>query len=408
MELTYELLNVLSKDLGDSYYLLDSGIFRDNYFEMLNSFQRHYKNTKIAYSYKTNYIPKLCKIVDNSGGYAEIVSEMELWLALKIGVEPYNIYYNGPYKKRKYIEKLMLMGGHINIDANYEVSYIKEIAEEYKEQKFSVGIRCNIDIGQESASRFGFDVDSGALQCAVEALNSIDNIRVTGLHCHLPFRSLESFQKRMRHVRQILALFPGYNWEYISLGGGYMGKVNRNLAENFSFCPPDFEEYAAVVAGGMEEIFRGCENSPQLLIEPGSALVANAMQYVTKVIDIKQVRNKPIATLSGSSYQINPSVKEVNRPVSVFSKSLVGREYHDLDMAGYTCIESDYLCKGFHGRLACDDFVVFGNIGSYSIVMKPPFILPDIPVVEINGQKELEIVSREQKTEEIFERFDWK
>ncbi len=59
------------------------------------------------------------------------------------------------------------------------------------------------------------------------------------------------------------------------------------------------------------------------------------------------------------------------------------KKYSDLDFGGFTCIESDYLYRHFDGELGVGDMVVFGNAGSYSIVLKPPFILPNFPVVDM-------------------------
>lgn len=405
-ELSYELLNDIALEYGEAYYLLDSMLFKKNYCEMLTAFRKYYKGTYIAYSYKTNYTPKLCKIINENGGYAEIVSEMEMWLALKIGVNPQNIYYNGPYKKKKDIEKLLILGGYVNIDSWYEVELIKQISKEHPDINFKVGVRCNIDIGQEEASRFGFDLAEGTFEVAVKELNSISNLSVVGLHCHLPFRSLESFNKRIDVIKKIVGMFPDYPWEYVSLGGGYMGKVDEDFAKEFSFTPPTYDDYATVVADGVKRIFQG-QVQPRLIIEPGSALVANAMCFVTKVLDIKSVKGKKIAMLTGSSYNMNPTVKGVKRPIRVFGIPEKQKSYIDLNMAGYTCIESDYLYKNYTGMLGKNDFVVFKNVGSYSVVMKPPFILPDVAMLEINEAEETELVNKEQKIDEIFSRFSF-
>ncbi len=400
---TYEQLNAAACKFGDAFYILDSKLFEHNYDAMTSAFRAYYPDTHIAYSYKTNYMPRLCRIIQEKGGYAEVVSEMEWLLALKLGIAPTDIYYNGPYKKREYIEKCMLTGVHINLDAAYEIDIVSEIADRNRDRTFEVGIRCNVDIGQEEPSRFGFDVASGEFDDAMREINKCSNMRVSGLHCHLPFRSLSSFQDRMRFINKLFAEMPDYNWSYISLGGGYMGSISQELSKEFSFQPPSFGEYAAVVAGGIEELYKDKPQKPRLIIEPGSALVANAMKYVTRVADIKYVRDRHIATLSGSIYNINPSTKGIKRPITVYSDGQE-RFYESVDMAGYTCIESDYLYKGYKGYLAKGDFVVFHNVGSYSLVMKPPFILPDVPCLEMNDGTIMQ-VKRKQSVESIFEDF---
>ena len=79
----------LRKEYGDAFYLLDSEQFRNNFLELKEAFSKIYPKFNIAYSYKTNYTPKFCKIVNELGGYAEVVSEMEMELALKCGVKGY-------------------------------------------------------------------------------------------------------------------------------------------------------------------------------------------------------------------------------------------------------------------------------------------------------------------------------
>lgn len=408
--LSYGLLNRLNREYGDSFYLLNCEIIKSNYHELLDAFCKRYENTKIAYSYKTNYTPKICKIIDELGGAAEVVSEMELWLAMQIGVVPNNIYYNGPYKKYYYVEESLLKGVHVNLDADYELDMVCEIANKYPERQFKVGLRCNVDVGQEIPSRFGFDVESGSLKRAIECINLLRNVEVVGLHCHIPFRNLESYKKRVEKMNKILDIISVPNLSYISMGGGYMGKIDENMLDQFEFAPPTFDDYADVVAGFMKERYGHLEKGPVLIIEPGSALVANSMKYITKVLNIKRARNLDIASLSGSSFHINPSVKDMNRPIEIYQSSENVTEkkvFDNLYMAGYTCIESDYLYRGYQGEIGVGDYVVFKNVGSYSVVMKPPFILPDIPMLEIIDDNNIVVLKEKQKNENIFELF-WK
>lgn len=411
--MTYGKLNELSKEQGDCFYILDSSAFVDNYYNLLNAFRNYYDDTEIAYSYKTNYLPCLCKIVNENGGCAEIVSEMEWWLTQKIDVTPQKVYYNGPYKKYEFFKEILLKGGNINLDSEYEIDFLKKLANKYPQNIFKVGIRCCADIGQEVSSRFGFDINSGALKNAIEKINAINNISVCGLHIHLPYRDLDSFQKRVLKLEEILRDYPDYKWKYISMGGGYMGRIDETLSKEFDFIPPTYNDYAKIVAGAIKEMFPDKDNYPKLIIEPGSALVADTMKLVTRVVDIKKSRDRYIATLTGSTYNMNPSVKNVRRTIKVYSdeNNCIAKEgevlstnisetdkYENLDMAGYTCIEGDYLYKGYSGNLKRGDFVVFNNVGSYSIVMKPPFILPDVAVVDMaedfKAQKKIQTVDR--------------
>ena len=107
MKLNKQIISDLRKEYGDAFYLLDSKQFRSNYTELKNAFSSIYSNFNIAYSYKTNYTPRLCKIVNELGGYAEVVSEMEAALAMRIGVKENRIIWNGPIKNKEKLESIL-------------------------------------------------------------------------------------------------------------------------------------------------------------------------------------------------------------------------------------------------------------------------------------------------------------
>ena len=177
-----------------------------------------------------------------------------------------------------------------------------------------------------------------------------------------------------------------------------------SLKVQFESKIPTYKEYAEEVAPIFVEHFKNVANKPMLLIEPGSALVGDCMYFASRVVNIKNVRGKAIATLHGSIYNINPTLNKKNPPIEVFAMGKEQKEYTDLDFGGFTCIESDYLYRHFNGKLAKDDMVVFGNVGSYSIVLKPPFILPNFPVIELENGK-VEIVKRAETFDDLFHTF---
>lgn len=411
MKITWDILEELSDIYGESFYLLDSQRFERNYEEFLKAFRDFYPKTFIAYSYKTNYIPKLCALINRKGGYAEVVSEMEFDLAIKLGVPPQKIIFNGPYKNEETIEKCLLGGGIVNLDSFYEVDIVEKIAQDNPKINMSVGIRCNFDIGNPMPSRFGFDTDRKNFHHAFDRLKKIENIYIKGLHCHFPNRNIESYIIRIDKMLQLSNhLFSFLPPEFIDIGGGFCGKMDESLKEQFKYRVPSYQEYAEVIATKFRDFYQHLDESkkPNLLLEPGTALVADTMKFVVKVIDIKIIRDKVIATVSGSKYNIIPTSSNINLPIKIYRnpEDCCHEEYESVDIAGYTCIEDDYLYKGYKGSLKRGDYIVFDNVGSYSIVLKPPFILPNCPIIEYNPKKKsYEIIKRREETEDIFRTF---
>lgn len=401
--MTAEEIKQLSEKVGDAFYMLDGKQFKDNFIELKSEFSKIYPDFNIAYSYKTNYTPKLCRIVNELGGFAEVVSDMEMEIALRIGVEPKKIIWNGPYKNAKKVEQLLVMGGTVNIDSAYEIDLVADIADRYPDHKLNIGIRCNFDVGDGIVSRFGFDIESEDFKKALSLFETRKNLYLIGLQCHFATRRLETWKPR---AEGMLALIDqlGIVPEHIDLGGGLFGKMADSLKAQFDSEIPTYKQYAEAVAPTFAEHFRNSKKKPLLLIEPGSALVGDCMKFASRVVNIKEVRGKAIATLLGSIYNINPTLNKKNPPIEVYAMGERQREYKDLDFGGFTCIESDYLYRHYDGKLAKGDMVVFGNAGSYSVVLKPPFILPNFPIIDISDGQ-LEIIKRGEGFDDLFHTF---
>lgn len=399
------MLKKIGENYGESFYLLDSERFAANFRELQKAFRKVYPHSQLAYSYKTNYTPKLCKIVDRLGGYAEIVSDMEYEITKRIGVKPEKVIFNGPYKNPSAVREILLAGGTVNLDSAAETDVIRQIADGNPDRLLRVGIRCNFAVGGTSLSRFGIDVDSEEFDRTLSFLTSLQNVRFAGLHCHFASRRLETWPIRADGMVRLIDEKRMDAPEQVDLGGGLFGKMDDSLKAQFDSYIPSYDEYARAAAAKFAERFP--DQKPLLLIEPGSALAGDVMQFAAKVTAIKAIRGKTIATLLGSVYNINPTLNHKNPPLYIYHKDEdSARTYKDLDFGGFTCIESDYLYRGYAGKLGIGDYAVFGNVGSYSLVLKPPFILPNFAVVDYDARSgTTELVKRRETFDDLFHTF---
>lgn len=410
MKLSRSFLDQVSADHGPSFYLLDSRRFQDNFNRLTEAFRKHYPNTTIAYSYKTNYVPRYCELVSSLGGYAEVVSSMEMRLALRVGVPAEKVFFNGPYKEPEHVEALLEGGGTVNVDSWEELQRIASSTDQHDGPAFKLGLRCNFEVHDGVLSRFGFDVDSTEFLDAVALIDRHPKLRLVGLHCHFATRSLDCWKNRTqgmlgvidRHFKHRLG-----DLMHVSLGGGMYGHMPDALKAQFPVTIPEFEDYAAAAALPFANYFSkaGFVNRPTLIIEPGTALVADAMKYVCQVNSIKKVRDRTIVSLTGSSYNMNPNPNRKNVPIECFPAPGVAKRLHvkGAYFGGYTCIEGDYLYKEFSGGLAVGDFIAFDDVGSYSVVMKPPFILPNVSILEpLEDGQSYKIIKRRETFEDIF------
>lgn len=396
-----QIIKQLQTEYGEAFYLLDSAQFRKNYAELKAAFNDIYPNWNIAYSYKTNYTPKLCKIVNELGGYAEVVSEMELEIAKRVGCKMDRVIWNGPIKNVPIMEQFLLDGGTINIDCIEELEQVKYIHNRHADKLINVGIRCNYEVNDGVVSRFGFDIVGEDFMEAVKFATTTKNVKLINFQCHFAKRQIAYWPARAKGMVDLidrLGIIP----ERIDIGGGLFGKMSDSLKAQFSCEIPDYEAYAKAAAQVFADYFKDKDVKPELLIEPGSAVVGDCMKFIGTVKTIKKVRGKWMAHVLGS--QKNISMTGINPPIEVIAMGGEQKEYKDLDFLGFTCIEGDVLYHNYTGKLAHQDVIVISNCGSYSLVMKPPFILPNFPVLDISEGK-TEVIKRAENFDDLFHTF---
>ena len=403
MEITSEKLRLLRSQFGDAFYILDPEQFGINFNELKASFTAIYPKFNIAYSYKTNYTPRLCELVNDMGGYAEVVSEMEIEIAKRVGCKPNRIIWNGPIKHEQIAEEFICDGGTINIDNIEELEFMKQVALRHQDKILNLGIRCNYEVDDGVLSRFGFDTDGEDFVAAIRFVTITKNVKLINLQCHFAKRAVDYLPARakgMVNLIERLGIIP----ERIDIGGGMFGKMADSLKAQFSFGIPDYDAYSQAAATVFADYFKDKKVKPELVLEPGSALVGDCMKFVGTVKSIKSVRGKYFASVLGS--QKNISMTSVNPPMKVVSMGGEQREYKDLDFVGYTCIEDDVLYHNYTGVLAVGDAIAISNCGSYSIVMKPPFILPNFPVLELQGDR-VTVIKRQETFDDLFHTYNF-
>ncbi len=405
----YEQYQSLRDKLGTSFYIFHVKKVEENLRSLYQSFSKRYPNVVIGYSYKTNYLPYLCKRMQQLGAYAEVVSRLEYDLALTIGQPPEQIIFNGPLKTYEDICLALDQGSIVNLDSFYEVDHIRNYCLSHPNELVNVGLRVNFDLkdglssplqnGYE-VSRFGFCVENGNVERAIEQLKQVENVKVVGLHGHFSTnRSLSVYQKITENLSTLAKKYLLDSLEYIDIGGGMYGEVPTTFPMNDV---PTFDDYARVVCEVMVREWGGV-NGPQLILEPGIALVANAFQFVSQVIDVKENNGQKFVLVDGSVHNIKPTMHRYNLPTKIISNKdfSIWETFH---IVGYTCMEKDYLLFNHNDWLPePGDFIVFDHVGAYTIVFNPPFIKERPAVVACDGEQFF-VIRRKENFDDFFNR----
>lgn len=377
-------LNEVAGAVAPAYIFLN-GRFDKNVKDMLQAFRSSYANMNLGYSYKTNYTPYACKSVDRHGGYAEVVSPMEYDYALSLGVDPSRIIFNGVCKTVEAIRKAILGGSIINADSSADFrNIVRESGRVGKMPR--VGIRMNFDIGTGYGSRFGVDPDEDEFR-EIMAAAKANGIRISGLHCHLSYtRSVESFRRRANGLIEIAGMFDSL--DYLDLGGKLFGRMSPEFAKQFPEVTPAFEDYGSAVGAIFKKAFP--DESVELIVEPGTALVSDCMNMATRVMYLKEIGGDIYAGVDASQYDLGFAGEFKSPPYRVLNTSDGGKEIC-CSIVGCTCVETDVLTNEHWGRIQEGDVVLYENVGAYTCNLSRLFIKPCLPVVEYDGESYTEV-----------------
>ena len=386
-------------NFGSPLYVFDEERFINNYRHFETCFKNIYSNYNISYSYKTNYAPYICRLIKSLGGYAEVVSDMELAIARKVGNEDAHIVFNGPCKGDS-LETFILQGGMTNVDNWEELKRILSFAVASPHKQYKFGLRVNIDIGQGFVSRFG--IDETELDMVFDAVKAVPNANIVGIHCHIGrSRGIDAWKERAQKMIAIADRYFESVPEYISLGSGMFGEMEPSLSCQFNSYIPTYEEYAEAVARPFAEHYTGNEK-PLPFTEPGTTLINKYVSFVSRVEAIKYIKGKTFVVMDGSKHNLGELCELKRLPVDIIKMKANRKQIENADLVGYTCLEHDVLYRGFNGELSVGDYVVFDNVGGYSNVSKPPFIKPNCCMVSSSQM----IIKRAEKVEEVIATYE--
>ncbi len=376
--ITWSELNGLARQFGDSFYVVDDSALAANVADFRSAFGSRYPATDVAYPYKANHLPDICRTLARLAVRAEVGSDMDLWLARRLDVDRTGIISNGPNRSPASLERVMRDGGTVIADSLRDVRILQELARSNARQAFPVGLRINFPLGGGSHPRLGLQVGGVEFDEAVARISGSPGLRLAGLHCHLPGHSVESFAERIRVLIRVADRFIPDSPEFLDIGGGFYGGVPSVYPEEGR--APTIADYAEAVCEQLISRYGKQSNSPRLVVEPGTALVASALSFVTRVIHIKTVPGRSVANVAGSILDTSPNTRRVDFPVKVIGKA--DGAPGPFDVGGSTLMPDEFMCLGLPGPLAEGDFLVFGNVGAYSLSMVAPFLRPDVAVLK--------------------------
>lgn len=338
-------------------FILDKDELVRNFSSFKEVLNRHFKKNIIGYSFKTNALPAVVETAKDNGCYAEVVSDDEYRQALTAGFSEQRIIFNGPVKNYDLFKRSIECGGIVNIDSQRELQWLREFDQEGIQGQ--VGIRVNFDVesvipgtisaGKEG-SRFGFCLENGELQRAIDTIQKLEHISLSGFHMHVGSKdkNQELFYLLAKKGCELYKKY-GIKEGYIDIGGGFFGGGDDGVC---------YENYIKKIKEATEK--EKIEDFT-LIVEPGSSVIANPFSYLFEVIEAKDTAINHFVVTNGERIHIDPFLRKDRYSYQIIrSKENYRTEKYGRVVCGSTCMENDriFTTSANDGTLAVGDRIL--------------------------------------------------
>ncbi|MBV6478765.1 MAG: Diaminopimelate decarboxylase [Ignavibacteria bacterium] len=396
----------LVNNFGSPLFALSEKKIRSTFRDANRSFKTRYPRVQFAWSYKTNYLNAVCKIYHQEGSWAEVVSGFEYNKALKNGVAPDKIIFNGPDKTVEDLKLAIMNKSPLHIDHLDELYMIQEIAEELN-MRPSVAIRVNMDTGiYPMWDRFGFNYENGQAWDAINKIMLNDKLELTGLHCHIGTFMLApgaygiAAAKLSDLALNVKKKFRK-NIQYIDMGGGFASKNTLKgsylLGEDTS---PTIDMFAEAICTSLLNAGFVDDELPLLILETGRALIDEAGFLIGTVIANKRLSDGRRATIMDfgvnilfTSFWYDHKVSPAQE-FSHFTENTV--------LYGPLCMNIDVIRENVTlPPLKKNDNVVVHFVGAYNMTQWMQFIAMRPAVVLIDNNDIPHLIKKRETIESV-------
>lgn len=377
-------LRELADEHGSPLHIVDGRALDRNAEAALGPF-RTGTGADVYSSYKTNPIPGVLTRLHDAGIGAEAISAYEFWLAVRLGVVPERIVYNGPAKSPASLEEAARRGIKlVNANSRTDLAAMATAADRAG-RTMRAGLR--VSLPHMWGGQFGIRGSSDHVAASVRDGVASPQLDFVGLHFHsgLP---LTTPTELTTHLEAVLASCDriaddtGWHPSVIDLGGSLVCpsvKQAAGIAEPLTIAQASSLMHDAVAAH-MDA--RG-RSMPELFIEPGRSLTGDTQMMLTTVLAIRD-GERPTVLIDAGVELAEPMRGEHHQTFVVdgFAHRDERREYR---LCGPRGTVADRLVERVSlPELAVGDVLAVMNTGAYfvpfstaSSFAKPAVLLAD-------------------------------
>jgi diaminopimelate decarboxylase len=356
----------------------------------------------LCYAMKANSNQAVLKTIAALGAGMDVVSEGELRRALSAGVPARKIVFSGVGKTAQEMAFALREGiACFNVESEPELELLSQVATRVG-QRAQVSIRVNPDVDAKTHAKITtgkadnkFGVAYLRAPEVYARAAALSNIDVAGVDMHIgsQITELAPFEQAFKLMAELVGTLKsqGHNIRHLDLGGG-LGVPYRGDND----VPPHPDEYAAMVKRTLGYL------NLKYVMEPGRMIVGNAGILVTRVVYVKETRDKTFIIQDGAMNDlIRPTLYDAYHEIVPVDETRKAK-FAEVDVVGPVCESGDYFAKSRRmAKLEAGDLMAVMTAGAYGAVQAGTYnTRPLVPEVLVKG-KQWAIIRARQTYEEL-------
>lgn len=399
-------INQIAEQFGSPAWIISENQLIDN----VNAYAKFTEDkSRIFYPVKTNPSLTVLQLLAKLGTGADCASQLEINLALFAGIKLENISYNTPVQDVKICESLLISGANVVMD---DINAIFELQNSMNDFSFKGKLILRINLPEyvgysikndnqelmahgHKSSKFGIPAED--LLCLMKQIT----MPVSGLHVHVGTQmdNMKSFENAMISLNELADTLKtlGHSITDINLGGG----LGIPFESNQEF--PSLDSWCSSMIPMKKEHLK-------YSVEPGHALIGNAVALLTIVQTVKESRGKKWAIIDVGTDQLT-KVTLLKWPHRILCES--GEELHSGNdaIAGPLCFAGDTLKENINA----DDLIkgtplLITEAGAYTFSLSNKFngrTAPKWLLLKTNGEL-IQTMEKESIYDELHHsRYNW-
>ncbi len=394
----------LAQKYGTPLYVYSENQLRKNCQKLVGSASKYFDGYRVQFAVKANNNPHLLEIIKSESLGADCSSPLELRLAHRMGFDFNKSTYTGNYESKEDLRRAVESGIVLNLDDYNRLDDVLQFGVP-KVLSFRInpgigkgGFEQIITGGTDAKFGISYEETRNAYQKAIDAgVKRFGIHMMTGSNILEPFYFAEITQKLFSIISENLCDL-GIELEFINIGGGF-GIPYTEDEEELDL------DHAFKLVGEIFEYHKKKLNigNPDLVVEPGRFVIANAGVVLSEVTHVKRSYKNYVGLDAGMTTLIRPAMYKAFHKVHLNGKR--EGEAEDFLICGQICENSDIhpAFRKFQSPQA-GDIAVIQDAGAYGYTMSSNYnnrVRTAEVLIDKNAKDHL--IRHKEREEQLFE-----